>query len=359
MRSPPASASLYSSAVSEEEPQSLSATSMFTPADPKYDALMEWLRGMGATLNSKLQIRPSTRGGGFGAFVTEAVQPQEVLFTIPRAACVTLSNALQDPNCGSAFQQLIDKAGPGANTVVLAGFLAQERLLNALYDADQDRSAEDSSAFGPYLATLPWERGVNNQEHMLFWSDADVDRYLAGTMCYSEALSLRDEVALATKVLQGVVGRSIRLYQDKSDGPGGFKWPWQTPTEADTQQQALFAKAFAKAMTGAFVCLLTRAFQDGEGDDEKLVPLLDLLQHSDTPNVSHEMMKHDGTVVVTARQTIPANDELLNQYRPELEETMPYHRFFTRFGFVPGIQEPIQNLLDDKSSIFYAQKAEV
>ena len=115
-------------------------------------------------------------------------------------------------------------------------------------------------------------------------------------------------------------------------------------------------------MKGAFVCLLTRAFQDDndEGtDEEKLVPLLDMLQHSDTPNVRHAMRKADGTVEVRARCDIPSGTELFNQYRSEEEETMPYSRFFTRFGFVPGITEDMENLLRDKSSIFYPKKVEI
>jgi hypothetical protein len=119
-------------------------------------------------------------------------------------------------------------------------------------------------------------------------------------------------------------------------------------------------EGLSEAVTGAFVSLLTRAFEDGDedGNEEKLVPMLDLLQHGD-PNVSHVMRKVDRFVEVRARKKLEAKEELLNQYRSEFEESMPYHRFFTRFGFVPGIQEPIQNLLKDKSSIFFAQKAEV
>jgi hypothetical protein len=56
---------------------------------------------------------------------------------------------------------------------------------------------------------------------------------------------------------------------------------------------------------------------------------------------------------------LKAGEELFNQYRQESDEKMPYHRFFTRYGFVPGISESITNLLKDKSSIFVAQKAEV
>jgi hypothetical protein len=135
-----------------------------------------------------------------------------------------------------------------------------------------------------------------------------------------------------------------------------IKWPWLQQPEKGKEEML---EGLPDVMKGAFVCLLTRAFEDGDSDNEKLIPLLDMMQHSDTPNVSHAMRKEDGTVEVRARRALEPGEELLNQYRPELEETMPYHRFFTRFGFVPGIQEPIENLLLDKSSIFFAQKAEV
>ena len=211
---------------------------------------------------------------------------------------------------------------------------------------------KETSNFGPYLATLPWERGVNNQEHIIFWSDEDIESYLKGSMCYSEANSLREEVDYAITVLDAITGKSIQLYRGEIED--GFKWPWevQPPPEGPV-------KGLSQAVKGAFVSLLTRAFQDGDDDEEKLVPLLDMLQHSDDPNVSHAMRKDDGSVEVRARKALSQGDELLNQYRSEREETMPYHRFFTRFGFVPGVQEDLQNLLQDKSSIFFAQKAEV
>ena len=71
------------------------------------------------------------------------------------------------------------------------------------------------------------------------------------------------------------------------------------------------------------------------------------------------MRKDDGTVEVRAGRDLKAGEELFNQYRPEEEESMPYHRFFSRYGFVPGINEDIVGLLEDKSSIFFAQTAEV
>jgi hypothetical protein len=172
-------------------------------------------------------------------------------------------------------------------------------------------------------------------------------------MCYDEALVLRSEVDLAITVLNGVVGNSVQDYRGENS-ENGFRWPWEARPTPEGPVEGL-----ASAVKGAFVSLLTRSFQDGDDGEEKMVPLLDMLQHSDEPNVSHLMRDSDGTVEVRARQALSAGDELLNQYISEAEESMPYHRFFTRFGFVPGVAEPIPNLLKDKSSIFFAQKVEV
>ena len=118
----------------------------------------------------------------------------------------------------------------------------------------------------------------------------------------------------------------------------------------------------AEAITGAFVSLLTRAFDDEEDENgtEKLVSLLDLLQHSATPNVRHAMrVSSDRAVEVRARRDLKADEELLNQYSSEEDESMPKHRFFTGFGFVPGEQTEAIQLIQEKSKIFFAQKAEV
>ena len=320
----------------------------------KYADFREWLTQSGGNVSDKIELKPSSRGGGYGAFVTEAVEEGEVLFTVPRKACFTLDDAISDEACGEAFRKVIEKAGPGGNTVVMAGYLAKE-WLKAMEDLDNGRKLLDTSKFGPYLRTLPWERGVNSQEHILFWSENEVESRLKGSMCYSEAKALREEVALAIKVMNSIVSLTVREYRGEYEDDGGFKWPWQVQVESKNEM----LEGLPEATKGAFVSILTRAFQDGDGDEEKLVPMLDMLQHSDEPNISHAMRKHDGTVEVRARRTLEAGEELLNQYRSERDESMPYHRFFTRFGFVPGIQEDISNLLEDNSSIFFAQKAEV
>lgn len=330
----------------------------------KYEALLTWLKEdkKAPSIHPSIYIDESSLLGGYGAFVADEIDQDTLLFTIPRGACITLSDALQDPECGEAFQRIIQKAGPGGNTVVMAAYVAKQWLQTQQhYEIAENKNLPESSSsavppssFGPYLSLLPWARGTNNQEHILYWSDEEIESLLKGSMCYAEAKGLREEVNLATTVMEQIISNAIRELRGDNI-QGGFRWPWEAKTEVNKEP----IEGLSQAMNGAFVSLLTRAFQDGEGDDEKLVPLLDMLQHSDEPNISHSMRTEDGSVEVRARRKLSPGEELLNQYRSELEETMPYHRFFTRFGFVPGIMEPIQNLLEDKSSIFYPQKAEV
>eukprot|EP00566_Odontella_aurita_P018629 CAMPEP_0113555224 /NCGR_PEP_ID=MMETSP0015_2-20120614/16592_1 /TAXON_ID=2838 /ORGANISM="Odontella" /LENGTH=329 /DNA_ID=CAMNT_0000456465 /DNA_START=93 /DNA_END=1082 /DNA_ORIENTATION=- /assembly_acc=CAM_ASM_000160 len=320
-------------------------------AKEKYDKLLGWLRSQDAIVNDKIRIVPSPYGG-FGAAVVEEVEEEELLFTVPRSACLTLKDAVTDSQCGEAFSKLIQKAGPGGNTVAMAGFMAKEYLAQK----EKDENAAGDSKFGPYLATLPWERGVNSQEHALFWSGDDVGKYLEGTMCFDETDALRSEVDLAIRVINGITASSIRAARGEETEPTGFSWPWEVK-----QASPGLVDGIDGAVKGAFVSLLTRSFEDGDEDNgEKLVPLLDMLQHSKEPNVSHIMRKDDGTVEVRAKRKLAAGEELLNQYREEEEEKMPKHRFFSRFGFVPGSSvKDIPSMLEDPTSIFYPQKAEV
>lgn len=322
--------------------------------EEKYSKLIGWLKSKDASVNDKIQIELSPFGG-FGAVVAEDVEEGELLFTVPRSACVTLKDAVTDPKCGEAFAKLIEKAGPGGNTVAMAGYMAKEYLVQKEMQEGTEGATDDSN-FGPYLSTLPWERGVNSQEHALFWSEDDVEKYLPGTMCYDETVALRSEVDLAVKVINGIVASSVRAARGEETESSGFSWPWEMK-----QASSGLVDGIDGAVKGAFVSLLTRSFEDGDEDNgEKLVPLLDMLQHSKEPNVSHVMRKDDGTVEVRAKRKLAAGDELLNQYREEEEEKMPKHRFFSRFGFVPGasVQE-IPQMLEDPTSIFYPQKAEV
>lgn len=179
----------------------------------KYDELIQWFLSSSdkSYLSSKVEFRPSTRGGlitgGYGTFTNDDLVDGELLLRIPRNCCVTLDDALTDVECGSAFQKLLERFGPGSDTVVLAGYLAKEYLLLKEYDRRiQDGAVSDDGTpemrrlsnikFSPYLRTLPWERGVNAQEHVLFWEDEDVESLLKGSLAYDDAIEIRSTVSI-------------------------------------------------------------------------------------------------------------------------------------------------------------------
>ena len=182
-----------------------------TTSKDKYDNLIQWFLSSNekSYISPKVDIRPSTRGGlatgGYGTFASDDLPKGELLLRIPRDCCVTLDDALNDMECGPAFQKLMEQAGPGADTVVIAGYLAKEYLLLKEYDRrlKAGEKADDNAEmrrlskikFAPYLRTLPWERGVNAQEHVLFWEDGDVDSLLKGSLAYDDAVETRSTVS--------------------------------------------------------------------------------------------------------------------------------------------------------------------
>ena len=166
---------------------------------------------------------------------------------------------------------------------------------------------------------------------------------------------------LATKVLNAIIGPIVQKARGGySSEEVGFRFPWQTDPE---EESGSIVEGLEDAVKGAFVICLSRAFvtprvtEDGElEDEERLEPVFDILQHSEDPNIRRECTD-DGTVEITAGRDIAKGEELFSQYKSEGE--IPYHKFFTRFGFVPGVTEPVANLVAERSTIFFPQRQEV
>jgi len=243
-----------------------------------------------------------------------------MLAEIPSAACISIFTAVADEEVGPTLSQLIAK-GQGGATVALAGIMAKEWLC-----------AGPEGARGPYMAMLPWDaawppEADQEQEHVLWWSEAQVDE-LDGSPAYQDAVAIRDEVALATKVIKSLIGASVRKAYKAQGKPLWDVW------KADEDIE--------RAVRGAFVSVLTRAFTQEQDDDEekRLVPLLDMLQHDASPNIRHVATTGDDgqqRVLVTSARRIEEGEELLNCYDGgELDDAT----FMTRFGFVPGTTVP-------------------
>ena len=225
--------------------------------------------------------------------------------------------------------------------------------------------------FAPYLRTLPWERGVNAQEHVLFWEDGDVDALLKGSLAYADAVETRATVKIAIGILDGIIGPVVLRARgdDGSDKANkkeerSYRFPWQQQSRDAGGGKTNVPYGLEEAVRGAFVISLSRAFAApspirGGEEEDRLEPILDMLQHSNEPNIRHRCLD-DGTIEVTAGAMIKSGDELFNQYRDEEgANSMPYHKFFTRFGFVPGVTEPVAKLIAERSTIFFPQRATV
>jgi len=360
--SPPL-APLHSTTAQSTDSNSESTTTL------QYSNLLNWLDTTFPTsyVDPSISIAPSTRGGGsggHGCFTTSPLSKDKLVLRIPLEACITSKDVWNDPDCGKAFQSIIRKAGPGGFTVCLAGYVAKEYLVQVAAGSGSGKE----SKFGPYLETLPWKRDMNGQEHVLFWNDGEVQKYLRDSLCWAESRDLRSEVKAARKLLNAVLGTTVlrarmsEAQREKEDAPLVPFLPWTKPPPQPVTEPV---PGLGKAVTGAFVILLTRSFDDGSDEEfgvdsiDRLVPVLDMFNHDNDPQITHRINPEDGSVEVRTSRDIEAGEELFNRYREEEEMNMPYHRFFSRFGFVPGLEEDVLSLLKDKSSIFFAKRSEI
>ena len=143
-RSPPLASALSAQQQQRQPPPSPSSPppSFRGPTAERYGDLLAWMESFsGAIVNPSVEIRPSPIGG-FGAFAGAPLAEGEVLFSIPRSACVTVSDAVEDTECGEPINNLLKKAGPGGTTVALAGYLAKEYLKLRAIELGTRRTAE-------------------------------------------------------------------------------------------------------------------------------------------------------------------------------------------------------------------------
>jgi hypothetical protein len=110
------------------------------------------------------------------------------------------------------LRKLRREAGPGSDTVCIAAYIAKQYLVLQEYKSQvelvEEGSLMDGAAkrrlenvkFKEYLESLPWKAGVNGQDHVLFWSEEDVEELLVGSLAYEDAVEIRNSVSLNTTI---------------------------------------------------------------------------------------------------------------------------------------------------------------
>lgn len=288
------------------------------------EALLGWLRQSGAYIGP-IDIRTSQCGDGAGAFLTRPVPDGEPLFAVPRTACVSTDNAEMDPDCGKHFAALRQHGGDGGAGVALAGFVAKSWLCSG-----------SAGLYGSYLSSLPWAASPN-QDHVIWWTDEEVEQLLGGSAALKAALEMRDGVTATSKLLRPLLASSLP--------PGSRRTAAARAACDDSIDQAL---------RGAFVSVLSRAFESdaelfpGRAGCRELVPLLDMLQHSEHPSITHgtEFSAESDEELVVARSigARPAGHELVIRYHHDLDAA----EFFAQFGFAPQPDAEAQQGLEGK-----------
>lgn len=175
--------------------------------DDFHNDLLAWLETNKLTyINPKFKILPSQLGG-YGGFCSSSpekiMKKNEMILCIPRELCITFDDALNDPKCGDAFQFIKEYQLPDWELMLVAGWAAKEYLMGGLME---DKS---NIKHWPYLNSIPWKRGELDQEHVLFWSDEEVETLLEGSFAYEDAQLIRSRVQNATKLLDDRVFGSL------------------------------------------------------------------------------------------------------------------------------------------------------
>ena len=294
---------------------------------PTHATLIQWLQENPITyISPKFTIKQSKLGGYGGFSSTSGFADGELIFRIPRQCCVTQEDALNDTTCGEIFRAAKQKRVPSYAMLIIAGFIAKEYLLS------KRTTNKTVIKHWPYLQSIPWTQWHLGQDHVIFWSQEKVDRLLRGSLAYNDALLIRKTVDSAIRLLKDVLQPIVQ--------------------DADDEE-------IEEAVKGAFVICLSRSFaEEVESDDSTtieienaLLPLLDVLQHSNNPNTSLE--SYNDFILLRARGDISAGEELFHCYQEERDDLIPKHKFYTRYGFIPGVRIPVVELLESRSSLFF------
>ncbi|KAL7533008.1 hypothetical protein ACHAXR_004997 [Thalassiosira sp. AJA248-18] len=322
-----------------------------TSGSPIHADLLTWLKQNPNTfISPKFSIQPSKLGGYGGFAGNSPIKKDELIFRIPRENCVTYDDALSDADCGEAFRLIRDKRVPSWGMVMIAGWIAKEYLLAKEFN---DATTLAKIKHWPYLQSVPWSRGTLGQDHILFWSDEEVETLLRGSLAYDDAILIRRTVDSAVQLLSDFVIPTVLAVREELRDQN-YSLP-RTNNDSDT---ADILEGLKQAVRGAFVISLSRSFaEEVESDDgtveveNLLLPLIDVLQHSNTPNTVLE--PYEDYIILRARRDIEKGEELFHQYQEENDDVIPPHKFFTRYGFVPGVSEPIAELLERRSRLFF------
>lgn len=278
----------------------------------KYDAVLDWAFDIN---KPPLAIKKSQIGHGHGLFATQNLQEGDVVFTIPNEKCLHLQACLDHPTLGNSLATMADDIDEEFGSIVtLSAFVASEMLKEQCAEWEEDINLR--GAYSAYIGILPSGRGVAESDHVLWWSEKEVKDIFDGASL-EKALALREYIDMEGSTIEGM------LVSDLAQ-----------------KNMGLSISQVRGSVTNAFVNVLSRSFYVGQKDDQRLVPVLDMCQHANNPNLEYEINGTNGDTVVTTTMDILAGEELTARYYSTEFEG---HEFYVMYGFVVPFYEPVQH----------------
>lgn len=271
----------------------------------KYNAVLDWAFE-NITGKPPLTIQKSKAGHGHGLYATQPILENTVAFTIPAEKCLTLDGAKSHPTLGNSLEIMEDDLGEEFGPIaILSAFLASENLREQCAEWEEDPSL--CGSYGPYISTLPSGRAVSQQDHVLWWSEKEVNDLFKGGAAHDKAAALREWVDMEGSIIEGML-----------------------VTDLAEKNMGLSISQVRGSVTNAFVNVLSRSLFVGQSGAQRLTPVVDMCQHSHQPNLKYNL-DDNGNVVVTAIKNIASGEELTAHfYSTEFEG----HEFYVMYGFV-------------------------
>jgi len=322
---------------------------------------------------------------GNGLFCTKSVSANDALFLIrPYSdAIITVRHALQDVDCGTQFQKLVEEysgEGGGGNMLAMAGWLAKKRICDMLQESthiqeggvkgsidNHTEKCEESKFLTAYLRALPWY--PEDQDHIIWWRQDEADELLRECEGVGdEAIRIRREVASAIPLLAEIIGPVVKskLESLKSSSLDAVLWNEMVGFDeiGNLDLDLICNLLLSSYLRAAFVILMTRSFDasfgdshnfysgtnsSGDGDEIRLVPVMDMMQHISTqdPNVYHICDIDSDCLGLFAARDLMAGEELVISYHTDMNQAV----FAARFGFVPGEIRSLRTLLEERCSV--------
>lgn len=294
--------------------------------------LLDWIAQQDdGWVSPSLDIGPSTVSSGAagnGLFVRNDTSAGQELLCIPNAAILSVDKAWDDPQLGIAFCELSDEGGHGGRLAALAAYVAAQHVAVLPHGS--------RSFFQPYLDYI----FATKQDHVLWWTAQDVEHILQGSNVYQQVAKLRKDVDTSMEILLAVLATEL----------------------SDDDDEKMDRNAWKIAIRQAYVAIYSRAFADDSVDCTKLIPVFDMAQHNDTPNIRHTTDPRTGDVHVIALTDLAAGTELFINYgvpgqdsnSSDTSSRSDTSLFFPTYGFCPAQgEESCRALLQAKSNFFF------